>query len=567
LLPWLLAMGCTEPHFLPTSQPDAMTADQEAIASDDASFASDADAAAEDGDASARSEGSVRADAGTDANAPSAPDAARDAGSPGDAAALRDAGATSDAATRDGTWSPLSVLQIENPMDHGALGNGSADDLPALKASIDALPAAGGIVFLPSGKSFKKNDLLVITKNHVKLWSINRGAELLQAVNGQRRQQSILCRNTGCGLFGLKLRSDASSRFDALEDNQNSADHASLVEVAGCEVQGSAAVGIMLYGSKEHYIEGNYVHHTWADHIHHTEGATASWVWNNFIFNEAPSKGDDGVACVTYGTNSALCSDMEWWSNTILHSDWGRGYSVIGGKDISIHDNWAIGVAGAGVIVASESSYNTSASQDIRIAKNYIQSCGHAIAHPGILISGLSPAAGPLRDIALEDNVSVGAPSGAYRAEGMLVNVTNTGLQTEANALPDPAPSKASIKLADTQVLRTRDVSHVPANVRAGLYRIHVRPAPSGSGFQQRFEYVLKGPSAAVSAFIDMRAAAGDHISERRSLADSDYALILRATPLALPAGLSTVTFRELRAGDRDGTLHWLWQRLELGDY
>ena len=111
---------------------------------------------------------------------------------------------------------------------------------------------------------------------------------------------------------------------------------------------------MFLYGSTESYVEGNYVHHTWADHIHHTNGARQSWVWNNFIFNDQVSKGDDGVACVTYGPTSTRCADMEWWRNTHLGTGWGRGYAVIGGDDINIHHNWAIGVAGAGLIVASE---------------------------------------------------------------------------------------------------------------------------------------------------------------------------------------------------------------------
>jgi hypothetical protein len=142
-------------------------------------------------------------------------------------------------------------------MNYGATGNGSSDDLGALRAAVDALPSTGGIVFLPPGRTFRKNNLLVVTKNHVKFWSVNRSSEVFQSVGGQRRRQSILCRNnTGCGFFGLKLRSDASTRFDALEDNQISADGSSLIEVAGCEIQGSAATGMFFHGSSEHYVDG-----------------------------------------------------------------------------------------------------------------------------------------------------------------------------------------------------------------------------------------------------------------------------------------------------------------------
>ena len=307
----------------------------------------------------------------------------------------------------------------------------------------------------------------MVTKSHVKFWAPNRQAELFQSVAGQRRHQAILCRNNaGCGFFGVAFRSDAAARFDALEDNQIAADHASLVEVLGCNIQSSAAVGVFLYGSTESYVEGNYVHHTWADHIHHTNGARQSWVWNNFIFNDQVSKGDDGVACVTYGPTSTRCADMEWWRNTHLGSGWGRGYAVIGGDDINIHHNWAIGVAGAGLIVASEPAYDSASSQRITLANNFVYRCAHTVGHPGILISGQNTAAQPLDTITLANNVSAETVTGtAYRAEGAYTNVTNTGLATTAAALPSPIPTMADIRIADTSILRTRDVTHVDSHI------------------------------------------------------------------------------------------------------
>ena len=311
----------------------------------------------------------------------------------------------------------------------------------------------------------------MVTKAHVKFWAPNRQAELFQSVAGQRRRQAILCRsNAGCGFFGLALRSDAAARFDALEDNQIAADRASLVEVVGCDIRSSAAVGVFLYGSTENYVEGNYVHHTWADHIHHTNGARQSWVWNNFILNDTVSKGDDGVACVTYGPTSTRCADMEWWRNTILGTGWGRGYAVIGGDDIHIHHNWAIGVAGAGLIVASEPAYDSASSARITLANNCVYRCAHTIGHPGILISGQNTAAQPLDTITLTNNVSAETVTGtAYRAEGSYTNVTNTGLATTAAALPVAHPDDG----------RHPDRGHLhPAHPRRLARRRHLPPGP-----------------------------------------------------------------------------------------
>ncbi|QRK06838.1 right-handed parallel beta-helix repeat-containing protein [Archangium violaceum] len=468
----------------------------------------------------------------------------------------------------DTGWSPLSVMTVVDPMNHGAAGNGTTDDLNALKAAVNALPTKGGIVYLPPGRSFRKTNLLVVTKSHVKFWAPNRQADINATVSGTPRRQSILCRNnTGCGFFGLKFRSDAAARFSALEDHQISIDHGSDVEVVGVEVTNSAATGVFLYGSQRSYIEGNYIHHTWADHIHHTDGASQSWVWDNFIFNEAPSKGDDGVACVTYGPDSPRCGDMEWWNNTLLGSGGGRGYAVIGGNDIDIHHNWGIGVAGAGVIVASEfgrnGEYNTASSQNITIHDNWITRSAHSIGHPGILVSGKNPNAEPLTHLRLTNNVSANNVSGQnYRAEGSYTDVVSTGLSQDVNALPSPMPTLASVKLRDTSILKTRDVSFVASTYQRGLYRIHVRRNPSGSGFQQRFEYVVKGSASDVQSFLSARQAAGDTVVGSRLVGTTSYAVLLSPSPQTVPSALSGVSFQTLRAGDNDGSLSWLWALL-----
>jgi hypothetical protein len=466
-------------------------------------------------------------------------------------------------------WTPLSVMAIVNPMDHGAVGNGSTDDLTALTRTVSALPSAGGIVYLPSGRTFKKTNLLVVTQAHVKFWAPDGQAVLLQSIDGQTRHQSVLCqRNDGCGFFGVKFASDAATRLDALEDNHISADHARLIEVVGCDVDGAAATGISLLASTEHYIEGNYLHHSWAGHIHHADGARESWVWKNFMFNENPSLGDNGVACTTYGVESPRCGDMEWWKNAILGAKGGRGYVVLGGEDIFIHDNWAIGVPGAGISVASEAgAYDSPSSERIDIRHNSVTRCGDGNGHPGILVSGLNAAAAPLSDITLADNVAAANPNGAYRAEGAYANVVNTGLLETADSLPAPMPTVSSVRLADTAVLRTRDVSHVAAAFRPGLYRIHVRQAPGGSGFEQRFEYIVKGPSAAIDAFVAGRVQANDYLSEKRPDGSTTHALLLTREPIILSSELTGVTFREVRAGDSSGVLSWLWDRIDSGTY
>ncbi|GAC1358498.1 MAG: hypothetical protein NVSMB47_11430 [Polyangiales bacterium] len=501
-------------------------------------------------------------DAPTDGARDGSIDAGDDARADGPVWNTPDAGGCSP----ESGWAPLSVLTVEDPLAHGATGDGLADDLGALTDTIAALPASGGVVWIAPGKSFRKSDLLTITKPHVKLWSVNRGGEIYATVGGVVRKQSILCKAPGCGLFGLKLRSDATARFDALEDNQISVDHTTDAEIVGVEIDGSAAAGVFLYGSVRTYVEGNFIHHTWSDHIHHTDAARASWCWDNWIFNEPPSKGDDGIACVTYGETSPRCGDMEWWHDTILQTGWGRGYSVIGGEDIAIHDNWAIRVAGAGVIVASESSYKSASSTRITARGNHLYQCAQAIGHPGILVSGGNPSAAPLSDLAFVDNVVAETATGtAYAEEGAFTAVTNTGMSTKTSDLPTPLPTRADVRLRDTTVLATRDVSFVAPALRNGLHRIHVRKV--AGGYQQRFEYVVRGTPAAMSAFLAEPSPGSDCLAEMRVVDGTAYALVLTAQPIAVPASLDGPTFRELRAGDLDGSLGWLWKRLNERSY
>lgn len=484
---------------------------------------------------------------------PDAPDAPIDAltvDAPSDALSADAPDASVPASERG--WGPLTLLTVVDPMDFGAVGDGTGDDRAAMEAAIASLPPAGGLVLI-DGHSYRKTDLLRIARDHVKLWSPTGDGTIAADVLGVRRRQSVLFDHvTGSGVFGVRFTSDASERFDALEDNQISVDHGTLSEIVGVEIDGSAATGIFLYGPSDLLVTGNWIHDTWADHVHHTAGARGSWVWGNWIRNGAPSDGDDGVACVTYGPDSPRCGAMEWWDNVVLHGGWGRGFSVIGGDDVYVHDNWAIETAGAGLIVASEPSYDSASSARVRFERNVLYRCAHAIGHPGMLVSGQSTVAGPIVDVTLADNVVVETVTGsAYRAEGSYERVTETGTRTDAASLP-PVPTEADVRRADTSVLRTFDTAYVPEAMRAGALRIHVRPR--GDGYEQRIEYVVAGDGAALSAF----AAAHDGVTVETPA--GTVVIAWTPTPIALPAGLTGVARSALRDADRAP----LWDALSL---
>ena len=107
----------------------------------------------------------------------------------------------------------------------------------------------------------------------------------------------------------------------------------------------------------------------------------------------------------------------------------------------------------------------------------------------------------------------------------------------------------------------TRDTSFANESVRRGLYRIHVRVAPEGTGFEQRFEYVVAGSPTEVDAWLTDNP---DFVVVHRSnVNDADYPVIRTGEPVRVPDALRAVDFAEMRAGDRDGSLAEFWRKLE----
>ncbi|HEY3500046.1 MAG TPA: glycosyl hydrolase family 28-related protein, partial [Polyangiaceae bacterium] len=506
-------------------------------------------------------------------------------GGAGDAAGAAGGG---DSPEPDELFRPSTRFTVINPKDYGALGDGVTDDAAALESAFAAVPAAGGIVLFPAGTYLKERRLVRVTQSHTLLWAPNRRATIHGTVRtltdeeraadlcGVRQQAIVFRQTTGGGVYGLRFGSDAVERTSCAEDCQITLDTVNGFEVVGTEVEGAPACGVFAWSSRSGersenlFVEGNYIHHTYADSVHHTHGARRSWCWGNYFFNEVPSLGDDGIACVTYSPSDPRCGEMEWWGNFYLGGMHGRGMAVIGGEDIAIHHNWIVGSASAGLIVASESSYTSASSERIELRSNWIVDSPNGSVnngHSSILISGGNPEAEPIREVEAVDNVIVGAPGGRVeRAEGDYdaesVVFDNS---TDPGDLPGPVPTLEEVAIRDTSILRTRDVSFVTEAERRGLYRIHVREA--AEGVEERFEYVVSGAESELSGWLDARREAGAYLSETRSVAGAAYALVLSPVPLEVPAELDAVSFEALRAGDRDGSLAWLWSRLDAGDY
>jgi hypothetical protein len=481
----------------------------------------------------------------------------------------------------DGPWSPATHVEVRDPRAYGAQGNGTSDDTAAIAAAINALPSVGGVVRFTAGNYLKANKLLTITKPHVHLWAPQSDAVLLGAVRaktsaekanpafcGPREQATIFKTVNGGGVHGLRFDSTAVERHSCGESNQIVFEGAQNLEVVGVEITGSAAAGVFAYRSTGQTatsglkIVGNYIHHTRADSIHHTSGTRNSYVWANDIYNELPTRGDDGIACVTYGVNGAKCGQMEWWDNRYFGGANGRGMAIIGGEQINAHHNWVVSSSAAGILVGSEPGYNSATSTDIQLSSNWLVDSPDGTVnngHAAILISGMNSAAPPVSNVASTGNVIVNPWAGrTERAEGSVSGVTFADLVGE-QYLPSAPPQLSNASRRAVTTLRTWDTSFAGV---AGVYRVHLRETPAGA-FEERFEYVVKGSAPDIAAWFSSAPACGSRLLTWRTVGLQTYAVILMSNPVSLPASVSAVTFSELRDGDNAGTLNWLWSKLE----
>lgn len=459
-------------------------------------------------------------------------------------------------------------MSITSPMDFGADGTGSADDLAALNAAEAALPAAGGIVYLPPGQTFRKDNVWMITRP-VKIWAENRGATIFGRTGGVANRQAIhFVAQAGCGVFGLRFTSDATVRGDGFDANAIELEDCGLSEVCGTEIAGAEAVGIFAGNTDGTFFEGNYVHDTLADHIHHVYSARNGYCWGNWLYNG----GDDGIAIVSYAAQALKCHDFEIWQNKVISTPSARGIALVGGQFVNIHHNDINLTGAAGILVGSESSYLSHTVSDATVSDNVIYNCAQAVtSHTGELVSGGNGGQPALSNIVSTNNVIYRNPvgSGAYRTEGSIgVGVTSSGMKTLLSDVASPRPTVGAVAMADTTVLRTRDTSYAAVGNRPGLYRIHVRRQPGTiATFQQRFEYVVQGTPVDMNAYVVTRQAAGDYLSYRIDTGGVAYAVFLCTAERTLGTGITALTFAQMRAGDLNGTLSTLWNRVDLGIY
>ena len=207
-------------------------------------------------------------------------------------------------------------------------------------------------------------------------------------------------------------------------------------------------------------------------------------------------------AVVTYHDNENTNHDILIQNNTVTDQLSGRGYSVIGGHDVTIRSNYyGRGNAGnAGVMVAADGDFDTAGNWNIRIEGNTIKNAGDANGGPGaIWIFNTQADNITNHDITIEGN-QIYAP----KNDGIMIlgGTNNQDIDIISNNVYGPGNlavaqhgNPPNVTVQDTEAL---PLDSYPSDlVSAGGGVIHEEPTLFSLPFSGEYTNAVRGTSAA----------------------------------------------------------------------
>ena len=308
---------------------------------------------------------------------------------------------------------PASARVI-TPAEFGATGDPQTDDGPALQRALDALQN-GDVLQIPAGQTYRHGDVLTIRNAGAHL----RGPGTLLATHEEHCAFSIDADNVILD-GGLELKiAQTSRRWSApAQNNLNLLEHKGIV-VRDVFVDGAGAAGVFIYGASNYLLENVTIQNTRADGIHQTHGAHDGMIRRVVVRNV----GDDGIAVVSYGADGAVCHDITIESPRFIGNLWGRGFSVVGGQDITFRDIYAENSDAAALYIACEGApWNTAPTRRVRVLGGELKRSNQSntVDHGAVLIYNARPDF-TIEDVTIEDlKISETNPK-ASRQIGILV--------------------------------------------------------------------------------------------------------------------------------------------------
>ena len=296
----------------------------------------------------------------------------------------------------------------------GALGDGKSDDSAALQRALDSLQS-GDTLVIRAGKTYRHSDVLTIRNAGAHL----RGPGTLLATDEAKSALSIEADDVIID-GGLELKiNQTTRRWDAPAQNKlNLLGHSGAV-VRGISIDGAAAAGLFIFGAANYLIEDVTVENTRADGIHNTHGAHHGIIRRAHVRNV----GDDGIAVVSYGQDKAWCHDIEIESPRFYGNMWGRGFTVVGGEDITWRDIYAENSNAAALYISVEGDpWNTHPTRRVKVLGGELKNSNLSatVDHGAVLIYNARPDF-LIEDVTIENLKIVDTNLKASRQIGILI--------------------------------------------------------------------------------------------------------------------------------------------------
>ena len=254
--------------------------------------------------------------------------------------------------------------------DFGAQGDGVTDDGEAFVRALQALEGGGTLVLTPN-KIYAKTDLIRVDRPGVHIWGY--GAVVYSIVTDEQLEQPGAARVAlhlaapDTAVYGLTLVSNMRRRVQG---------HPHLAGI-WLSSSGQAVIdnrleytNIFVRDANDFVVARNVVYRATSDGIHVTTNSS----FGTIVGNVVRQTGDDMIAVVSYGLGEPNVGPVLIADNDVADQYWGRGIAVVGGHDVEIRNNRVARTPyGAGILIHSETSYETSDVRDVVVESNQIR--------------------------------------------------------------------------------------------------------------------------------------------------------------------------------------------------
>lgn len=291
------------------------------------------------------------------------------------------------------TLVPRSWKRTITPEDYGAVGNGTTNDITALRSVWNNAVSGDRIYFTP-GKTYRfedSGDHLYWngsgTKTDITIWGY--GATVHATLDGQSGWQ--VESSPRLSVYGIG-KTSTWGRNPAV---RGSSPHHHGLTYTACDdlwieninIRGSYAGGLFIDNCDRFVIRHPVIANTSADGLHFTGPSTGGRVYSPTIINP----GDDGVATVGYLFDAAPCSDIRVDGARIMGQYNGRGMSILGATNVHYTNFEILASRAAGLYLGCENNgdFSTYGLSNCSVTGGKMIACsqsGSVEGHPAILI-------------------------------------------------------------------------------------------------------------------------------------------------------------------------------------